>query len=49
MTDAVRLPTYYALYLIRFYLYLIYRGSLFNFDRKIAFWNFLAAGNYAGE
>lgn len=26
----------------------LYRGSLFNFDRNIAFWNFLAAGNYAG-
>lgn len=24
------------------------RGSLFNYDSSVAFWNFLAAGNYAG-
>jgi hypothetical protein len=30
-------------------MYAMFRGSLFNFDHKIAFWNFLAAGNYAGE
>ena len=26
-----------------------YSGSLFKYDNKVAFWNFLAAGNYAGN
>ena len=25
------------------------RGSLFKYDNKVAFWNFLAVGNYAGK
>ena len=26
-----------------------YRGSLFKYDNSISFWNFCAAGNYAGR
>ena len=32
-----------------FFIFYFFRGSLFQYDSSVSFWNFLAAGNYASR